>query len=66
MDGLGFVVEEGTVLKGYRAAPCKSCCPLQAEAMALKEAVLFVISLGIQSCVFFTDNQSLENSCSSL
>lgn len=25
--GLGFVVEEGTELKGYRAAPSMACCP---------------------------------------
>ncbi|XP_078175199.1 uncharacterized protein LOC144568705 [Carex rostrata] len=57
--GIGFVVEEDGVLKGYRAAPCTVCCPLQAEVVALKEAILFVKGLGLQSCSFFTDNQIL-------
>ena len=33
--GLGFIVEEGPEMKGYRAAPCNACCPIQAEAVAL-------------------------------
>lgn len=33
--GVGFVVEEGDELKGYRAAPSIVCSPIQAEAVAL-------------------------------
>lgn len=64
--GLGFVVEEGTQLMGYRAAPSRVCSPIQAEAVALREAISFVKNLGLQPCSFYTDNQELALVCSSL
>ncbi|KAF3332549.1 Reverse transcriptase-like protein [Carex littledalei] len=39
---------------------------MQAEVVALRDAVLFVKGLGILSCTFYTDNQSLANLCSAL
>lgn len=64
--GVGFVVEEGDELKGYRAAPSIVCSPIQAEAVALREALQFVKSQGLQTCTFYTDNQVLANVCSDI
>jgi hypothetical protein len=63
---LGFVVEEGKMLKGYRAAPSVVCSPMQAEAVALREAIYFVKSLNLPSCTFYTDNQDLAKVCMEL
>ena len=64
--GLGFIVEEGHELKGYRAAPSYVCCPIQAEAVALRDAILFVKEQGILSCTFYTDNEYLVVTCSTV
>ncbi|XP_078168497.1 uncharacterized protein LOC144562998 [Carex rostrata] len=66
IGGLGFVVEDGELLKGYRAAPSVVCSPMQAEAVALREAIHFVKSLNLPSCIFLTDNQDLAKVCMEL
>lgn len=57
--GIGFVITRGTKLVVYRAAKAKACSPIQAEAMALKEAAVWIQSKGVESCLFLTDNQTL-------
>ena len=59
------MLEERYNLVCYRAAPSRVCCPLQAEAVALREAILFVKGKGLQSCTFLTDSQTLAQVCSS-
>ena len=42
------------------------CCAIQAEVVALREAIDFVKGRGISSCTFYTDNESLARDCTDL
>lgn len=64
--GLGFVLTEGVELKIAKSKGSKACCPIQAEALALLEAVRYVASAGISGCKFYTDNEQLSNLCMAL
>ena len=50
----------------YRSADVRACCPTQAEAIALVQAMEKVASMNINSCMFYTDCQMLATSCTSL
>lgn len=53
---------KGTVITGcYKVVPASS--PLQAEALALREAVSFAVKLGISSVIFESDNLELIQAC---
>ena len=53
-------------LVAYMASPTKTCCPIHAEAAALSKAIQTVKSMGIARCTFFSDNQTLVQTCMAL
>lgn len=55
--GLGFVFFNEQGLIAYRAASVAACCPLQAEACALQQAIKFALQQG------FSDCEGLANLC---
>ncbi|XP_078153121.1 uncharacterized protein LOC144548322 [Carex rostrata] len=62
--GLGFVLTFGDSLVAYKSAGAMTSCPLQAEALALKDGMCYALSCNITSCVFLTDCQSLSDTVS--
>ncbi|XP_078154775.1 uncharacterized protein LOC144550670 [Carex rostrata] len=57
--GTGICLMQGEELIQYHSAKARGCCPIQVEAMALKDAVQLVKSKGIQSCIFYSDCKPL-------
>lgn len=64
--GIGYVIKKGEELLQYCSKRVQSCCPLQSEVLALKEAVSGVQILGIDSCTFLTDCKVLADLVSNL
>lgn len=64
--GIGYIIKKGETLIRYRMVQVDTCCPIQTEARALKEAVSDVIGLGLKQCEFLTDNQELARLASAL
>ncbi|XP_078152638.1 uncharacterized protein LOC144547828 [Carex rostrata] len=64
--GLGFVLRKGDTLVAAKSKGVRACCPIQAEAQALLDAIQFVSAEGIDQCVFRSDCEVLVNLCSSL
>lgn len=62
--GVGYIIRRGHELVVYRSAKVLAACPLQAEAMAVNEAIKHATSLGITSCNFLTDNLYISQACS--
>ena len=50
----------------FKAAGSSVSCPIHAEAVALREAIQYVKEAGIESCTFYTDNQTLALQCTEL
>lgn len=61
--GLGFIFQQNEVLLAYRSSPVSVCCPLQAEASALLQAILYATQQGFSSCTFCTDCEVLAHAC---
>lgn len=61
--GIGFVIFNNSELLLYHSAKAKACCPIQAEAIALKEAVSCVTQRGFYPCNFYTDNLTIAEAC---
>lgn len=64
--GTGFLLTWGDALVAYRSASVRACCAIQAEAQALKEAIRYVQEQNIDTCMFYTDCQSLVKWCTAL
>lgn len=64
--GLGFVLFKGQELQVAMSRGTRSCCAIQAEAIALREAIIHVAEMGISECVFYSDNKSLAELCMAL
>lgn len=63
VGGIAFVLTRGIELKAYSSIGIRSCCPMQSEAAALKEAVTFVQSHNISGCKFLSDCKELVDLC---
>lgn len=63
--GTGFIILNGSQLVMYRADRVQASSPLQAEAMALREAVAQVTQLGMTNCAFIYDCQVLVDAVNS-
>lgn len=59
--GTGFALFRGQELVAYKANTVRACCPEQAEALALLDAVSYAAEQGIDHCNFLTDNQTLAS-----
>lgn len=57
--GIGFVLHDYNRPLSYRSARVSVFCPFQAEAVVLKEAVRYVMGVGIEARAFETDNKVL-------
>ncbi|XP_078157436.1 uncharacterized protein LOC144553211 [Carex rostrata] len=57
--GIGVVLTKREELLLHLSKKVRACSPLQAEAMALIEAIKEVQGLGMQSCLFLSDCKSL-------
>lgn len=63
IGGMGFIFHTNGALVVYKTARTMACCPIQAEAIALKLATDYAILEGISNCQFLTDCQSLIDAC---
>lgn len=63
MGGAGFVFQKEEELLVYKTARTQVCCALQAEAVALWEALQYAEQEGIGTCTFITDCQVLAQAC---
>lgn len=63
--GIGVVIWYKEEMILYKSKAVAGCCPLQVEALALKESVLIAIGLGIEVGSFHSDCLELVNICSS-
>lgn len=61
--GIGYVFFENEEMKLYHSAAARVCCPLQAEAHALLEAIRKAKQMGVTKCEFFTDSLELHQLC---
>ena len=61
VGGIGFVFMKQGQLMAYRSARRTICSPLQAEAVALLEAIRYAIFKGWNQCLFCTDSQLLAS-----
>jgi hypothetical protein len=63
--GIGLVLWHNAEMILYKSKVVRGCCPLQIEAIALKESIVVARNQGIESCSFFSDCLSLVRACSS-
>lgn len=64
--GAGYMVFQGEVMVTYGSARTEVSGPYQAEAWALREAIWAALRLGIESCTFYSDNETLVTTCTSI
>lgn len=64
--GVGYAFFKGRELVRYHSSKALVCCPMQAEATALREAIICAQDLGYQQCEFLTDSQGLAKAVDSL
>ncbi|KAF3331546.1 hypothetical protein FCM35_KLT02952 [Carex littledalei] len=57
--GVGIIITMENKLVMYNLEGVTAGCAMQAEAQALRKGTQLVNSLGIRSCVFYTDSASL-------
>lgn len=57
--GIGLVAMKVDTLLATKSKGVHVYCPIQAEALALSEAVQYIKSYGIKECCFQTDNQEI-------
>lgn len=59
--GTSFNLTRGEELVAYESAKSNACSALQAEARALRRGLMYVLKMGISSCSFRSDSQTLAN-----
>lgn len=64
--GIGYVLKDRGVLMSARSKGVHVSCPIQAEALAISEAVKQIRGLGITECSFETDSKTVAEALMSL
>lgn len=64
-DSIEFICKRGDLLV-YKSAKVDASCPLQVEAVTLRDAIHHCLSMGISSCTFNTDSLTIATSCTKL